>query len=157
MPHTPAARTEYPRPEFVGRDDELINFAEAARRAQITTGALSNWRRRHTDFPKVAKLDHSGPGRAQKFIPADEFDAYLARHQEGNRPRRHPAEVASQNLRYYTKRVQELEDREAALSEDVNAVGRPYDVMKLEKTRAALTTARALESEAVDRLTNLIF
>lgn len=162
MPNTPTAHTEYPRPEYVGRDDELINHAEAARRAGVTTGALANWKRRHDDFPKVAKLLHSGPGHAQKFIPAEEFDAFLARQQEG-RPRRatgrrrHPAEVASEELRHRVARVEALEARETALVALCAEAGRASDTAKLTRTRAALAAARAREAKAAERLTAAIF
>ncbi|MEE2040216.1 hypothetical protein Q8791_23655 [Nocardiopsis sp. CT-R113] len=162
MPNTPAAHIEYPRPEFVGRDDELLSFTEAARRAGITSGALANWRRRHDDFPEVAKLVHFGPKRAQKFIPVDEFAAFVARQREG-RPRRYTgrrrdsAEVASEQLRYYTARLETLEAREAALLALHTETGRASDAAKLANTREALATARAREVEAVDRLTALIF
>ncbi|WP_160051247.1 hypothetical protein [Nocardiopsis sp. FR26] len=162
MPNTPAARAEYLRPEYVGRDGELISFTDAARRAGITSGALANWRRRHDDFPKVAKLVHFGPNRAQKFIPTAEFDAFTARQQQG-RPRqytgrrRSSAEVASEELRYYTARVEALETRESVLAAKLAETGNATDAAKLAKTREALEKARAREVEAVDRLASLIF
>jgi hypothetical protein len=163
MPQTPVTRTEYLRPEYVGRDDELIKFADAARLAGVTSGTLSNWKRRHSDFPKVAKLVHTGPRRSQKFIPADEFDKFLTRQRAGGRPRRytgrrrHSVEVASADLRRYTARVEKLEDRESALVKTLAETGKATDEAKLARTREALGKARAREVEAANRLIGLIF
>ncbi len=41
------------RPEYKGRDDELIGLAEVAALAGVSRAAVSNWRRRH-DFPQPA-------------------------------------------------------------------------------------------------------
>ncbi|NEA67529.1 AlpA family phage regulatory protein [Streptomyces sp. SID12488] len=39
------------RPEFQGKDDQLVSLAGVAVFAGVTRAAVSNWRKRH-DFPK---------------------------------------------------------------------------------------------------------
>ena len=41
------------RPEYQGKDDQLISLAGIAALAGVTRAAVSNWRSRH-DFPKAA-------------------------------------------------------------------------------------------------------
>ncbi|MFJ2738512.1 hypothetical protein ACIO3O_02485 [Streptomyces sp. NPDC087440] len=45
------------RPEFIGREDELIHFTAAAKLVGVVRATVSNWAARHPDdFPKVALL-----------------------------------------------------------------------------------------------------
>lgn len=39
------------RPEYQGKDDQLVSLAGVAALAGVTRAAVSNWRKRH-DFPK---------------------------------------------------------------------------------------------------------
>jgi predicted DNA-binding transcriptional regulator AlpA len=41
------------RPEYKGREDELVGLSEVAALAGVSRAAVSNWRRRH-DFPQPA-------------------------------------------------------------------------------------------------------
>jgi predicted DNA-binding transcriptional regulator AlpA len=41
------------RPEYKGREDELVGLAQIAALAGVSRAAVSNWRRRH-DFPQPA-------------------------------------------------------------------------------------------------------
>nr|WP_119589723.1 AlpA family phage regulatory protein [Streptomyces scabiei] len=41
------------RPEYRGKDDQLVSLAGVAGLAGVTRSAVSNWRKRH-DFPKPA-------------------------------------------------------------------------------------------------------
>src|SRR4051812_42983575 len=47
-------------------DDTLVSAAEVARLAGVTRAAVSNWRRRHADFPEPV-----GAGRNAQFSLAD--------------------------------------------------------------------------------------
>ncbi|MFE2289803.1 hypothetical protein [Streptomyces sp. NPDC059452] len=60
------------RDEYKGREDELINFAGGAALVGVSRSTVSNWAKRHSDFPKIALLTGIGERRA-KYVPLAEF------------------------------------------------------------------------------------
>jgi predicted DNA-binding transcriptional regulator AlpA len=60
------------RPEYQGKDDQLVSLASVATLAGVTRAAVSNWRRRH-DFPKPVMT----AGRTVWVVRA-EAEAWLA-------------------------------------------------------------------------------
>ncbi|MFF3734054.1 hypothetical protein ACFYXM_28050 [Streptomyces sp. NPDC002476] len=66
------------RPEYRGREDELIHLAGAARIAGVTRACVSNWNRRHASFQKlVAARTRDGGPAASVYLPEAEFRAWL--------------------------------------------------------------------------------
>ncbi|MFV2198432.1 hypothetical protein [Nocardiopsis sp. LOL_012] len=146
--HTP--HIEWPRPEYTGRDTELIHLAEAARIAGVTRAAISNWATRHPTFPAVAKVI-TGPGTPRKFIPRTEFTAFLEEHADRTRtpgpkegsskaPHRPAATIAADRVDHYTRRITALQAREQEQAE------------RLAKTRAALELAKGRARQAQEKL-----
>ncbi|MBY8884825.1 hypothetical protein K7472_08190 [Streptomyces sp. PTM05] len=111
------------RPEYKGREDELINLAAGADLVGVTRSAVSNWTKRHAHFPKVALLTGIGD-RRNKYVPRDEFLAFAhaqltkKRTSTGRSTPRRPttairaAEVAHSERQIV--RLTELETRQAA-------------------------------------------
>ncbi|MET8982113.1 AlpA family phage regulatory protein [Streptomyces sp. NPDC004539] len=81
------------RPEYQGKDEQLISLVEVATLAGVTRSAVSNWRRRH-DFPQPAMT----AGRTVWVVRA-EAEAWLAA-----RPIRNASDSAA---------IEELKAREA--------------------------------------------
>ncbi|MEW1926391.1 hypothetical protein [Streptomyces sp. NPDC088360] len=44
------------RPEYQGRQSELVTLADGARLVGVTKSAISNWRNRHANFPALVLL-----------------------------------------------------------------------------------------------------
>ncbi|WP_411121736.1 hypothetical protein [Streptomyces sp. x-19] len=137
------------RPEYKGREDELINLAAAADLVGVSRSAVSNWAKRHSSFPKIALLTGIGE-RRNKYVPKDEFLTWghtqLNKRRSVKRPgpRRPTAVLRSDQVAYHERqiiRLSELEVRQAAV---------------LEKTRAALRKHQAELQKARERLTSEI-
>lgn len=60
------------RPEYQGKDDQLVSLAGVAALAGVTRAAVSNWRKRH-DFPKPVMT----AGRTV-WVVRTEAEAWLA-------------------------------------------------------------------------------
>lgn len=147
------------RPEYKGREDELINLSAAADLAKVSRSAVSNWAKRHDDFPKIALLTGIGK-RRNKYIPRDEFlvwaSAQLGKKQGGARPGPwRPATVRrADEVAYHERQISRLTGIEAR---QVSALKRTRN--SLRKHRAALEQAReglAAEITAVHNLDNTI-
>ncbi|MDT0307230.1 hypothetical protein RM780_09670 [Streptomyces sp. DSM 44917] len=67
------------RPEYRGREGELITLGQAADAAGLTRSSISNWISRYADFPRVAMQVERGRGMPTKYIPRVEFLAFAAR------------------------------------------------------------------------------
>lgn len=136
------------RPEFQGREDELIHLAAAAKQAGVTRAAVTNWGRRHADFPKIV-VETGSAERPTKYIVRAEFDEFLvalkarqATRRTGTpRGKRRPrATIAADEITRLTKRITELrslEEKQAA---------------KLKNTRKAMRKAEALLKDAQESL-----
>jgi hypothetical protein len=125
------------RPEFQGREDELIHLSAAADLVGVTRAAVSNWAARHGNFPKIVRL--VGPREKRtKWIVREEFISF-ARAQlnkprgSGRRsgPPRPRTEVLSERIAHHQAQLNRL------------AVLEAKQAAALERTRAALAEHRA--------------
>ncbi|MFJ4010274.1 hypothetical protein [Streptomyces sp. NPDC090026] len=142
------------RPEFHGREDELINLAAGAALVGVTRSAVSNWAARHRNFPKLALLTGLGERRV-KWIPREEFLDFarlqLARDRSGWRrarkdgkqrqPRRPSTQIQAERAAHYERQVLRLKDLEKRQAD------------RLKSTQDALRDARAKLREARRKLT----
>ncbi|GAA1920056.1 hypothetical protein [Streptantibioticus ferralitis] len=146
------------RPEYKGREEELVSLAAGASLVGISRSAVSNWAKRHANFPKIALLTGLGD-RRMKYVPRSEFLAF-ARTQLNKKPggpsgpaapRRSAATIRAAEIAHAQRqiaRLTELEARQAATLADTRRA--------LEKHRARLQHAQqrlAEEVAAVQRLT----
>ncbi|GAA0705090.1 hypothetical protein GCM10010193_70160 [Kitasatospora atroaurantiaca] len=149
--------TTWLRPEFKGRESELIQLAAAADLVGVTRSTVSNWAARHANFPRIVLLTGSLRKRS-KFVVREEFLAFA--QQQLNKPRRgggrqsaphRPKAVirASQveNLERQVARLTELADRRAQAAVHSRAALHTAR-QKLQDARAAL----AAEVEAVQKI-----
>lgn len=143
------------RPEYRGREDELIHLAAAADLVGVTRAALSNWAKRHENFPRIVRL--VGPERRRtKWVVREEFLAF-ARTQlnKPRRPRRRTgparprAEILANQIRHHEAqmaRLAELEAKQAAtLHRTREVLARHKNA--LDETRRRLTTEAAAFSQ----------
>lgn len=134
------------RAEFRGREDELVNLAAAAALVGVTRSTVSNWAKRHANFPKIALLTGIGARRV-KYIPRDEFlafvEAQLSKKRGGARrrgARRPTAAIRSEEIDHHQRqiaRLAELEKRQAAALAKTRRSLRSHRA-RLEEARAAL-------------------
>ncbi|MGI5399190.1 hypothetical protein ACQEVG_06960 [Streptomyces sp. CA-135486] len=144
------------RPEYKGREDELINLAAGAALVGVTRSTVSNWAKRHATFPKIVLLTGIGDRRV-KYIPRDEFlDFARAQLNKKRTPARRPAprrpatllradEIA--HAERQIARLTELEARQATALDNTRQA--------LKKHRERLERARqrlAVEIAVVHRL-----
>ncbi|MER7047982.1 hypothetical protein [Streptomyces jumonjinensis] len=111
------------RPEFQGREDELVNLAAAAQLVGVSRSTVSNWSKRHRNFPKIALLTGIGV-RRNKHVPRDEFLDFARiqlRKKRGPGPaaktRRPAAQRRADDVAYAERqitRLSDLEQRQAA-------------------------------------------
>ncbi|MFF4051903.1 hypothetical protein ACFYZ5_35200 [Streptomyces chartreusis] len=143
---TTATAIVWLRPEYKGREDELIHLSAAATLVGVTRSSVSNWAKRHNDFPKIALMMGIGAGRA-KYVPRNEFldfartqlnkEAGIARRTGPHRP---TAVIRSEEIAHHERqitRLTELEKRQAKT---------------LASTRSALRKHRARLGQARQRL-----
>ncbi|MER8002069.1 hypothetical protein [Streptomyces sp. NPDC095613] len=146
------------RPEYKGREDELINLSAAADLVGVTRSTVSNWSKRHADdFPGIVLLTGLGD-RRHKYIPRDEFLDF-ARVQLSKRvgtarkrtPRHRPVVVLRGDQIAHSERqiarLAELETRQAATLANTRKALRKHRVL-LKKARQEL----AAETAAVHAL-----
>ncbi len=124
------------RPEFKGRDNELVHLAAAADLVGVTRSAVSNWAARHANFPKIVVL--MGPREKRtKWVVRDEFIVF-AREQlnrpsgprGGGGPHRPRTEILGAKVAHHEAQVERLATLEAK------------QTAALERTRAALAGHR---------------
>lgn len=108
------------RPEFQGREDELITLADGARLVGVSRTTVSNWAARHANFPRLVLL--TGPlNKRTKYLVREELVGF-ARHQRNKprstttarQPRRAAVELRAGEVEHYTlqvARLTELVDR----------------------------------------------
>lgn len=75
------------RPEFEGREGELINQNAIAELARVTRAAVSNWIHRDPTFPAVVAIQGSH-ARAPRLYVCTEVKAWLS--ERSSRPRSKP-------------------------------------------------------------------
>jgi hypothetical protein len=114
---TTAAAVIWLRPEYKGREDELIHLSAAATLVGVTRSTVSNWAKRHADFPKIALLMGIGAGRA-KHVPRNEFLDFActqlnkelgAARKTG--PHRPSAVIRSEQIAHHERQIARLRDR----------------------------------------------
>ncbi|MFD3667227.1 hypothetical protein [Streptomyces sp. NPDC058672] len=131
------------RPEFQGREDELITLADGARLVGVTRSTVSNWAARHGNFPHLVLL--TGPlNKRTKYVVREELVDF-ARHQRNkarkplseHKPRRPTVELRAGEVEHYTQqvaRLTELIDRHKQTLADAET--------RLRTARQRLRTAR---------------
>lgn len=145
------------RPEYQGREDELINLAAGADLVGVTRAAVSNWSRRHANFPKTVMLAGLGAQRT-KWVVREEFLEF-ARHQlnkprtgpKNRSPRRPRGEILGERITHWewqVARLTALETRQAKTLARTRA--------SLQRAQDELKTARdalAAEAHAIQQTT----
>lgn len=124
------------RPEYQGRDAELIHLAAAADLVGVTRSAVSNWAARHGNFPKVVMLVGPRQKRTKWVVRAEFLDFARAQLNKPRGPRtpatrRRPrTEVLSARIARHEAQVERLAELE--VKQDA----------ALARTRAALVRHR---------------
>ncbi|MFB7461284.1 hypothetical protein [Streptomyces sp. NPDC056188] len=144
------------RPEYQGREDELIHLAAGADLVGVTRSAVSNWAARHQNFPRIVRL--MGPReRRTKWVDREEFLTFA--RQQLNKPRRpgkrtmpaRPrAEILTTQIAHHEAQIERL-----ALLEAKHAAALERTRSVLAEHRRGLTAARrqlTAEIDAVDRI-----
>ncbi|MEU9795045.1 hypothetical protein AB0E27_31410 [Streptomyces sparsogenes] len=131
-------KTVWHRPEFKDRESELINLSEAGRVVGVTRAAVSNWSRRHEDFPElVLEIGFT------KWVVRAEFLEWEKRHRtrpslRGPKgPRRPLREVVTERIEVLERAIPELEQRQKKQAE---ALART--TARLKEVRAELRGAQ---------------
>jgi transcriptional regulator with XRE-family HTH domain len=143
---TPAESVVWLRAEFQGREDELVHLSAAAALVGVTRSTVSNWAKRHANFPKIALLMGIGAGRA-KYVPRNEFldFAYAQLNKERGTarktgPHRPTAVIRSEEIAHHERQIIRLADLETRQAK------------ALASTRRALRTHRARLGQVRQRL-----
>ncbi|KUL23190.1 hypothetical protein ADL12_39615 [Streptomyces regalis] len=102
------------RPEYKGREEELITLADGARLVGVSRSAVSNWAARHANFPRLVLL--TGPlTKRVKYVVREELVDF-ARAQRNkprktastHQPRRPAVELRAGEVQHYTQQVARL-------------------------------------------------
>ncbi|MFE0251254.1 hypothetical protein [Streptomyces sp. NPDC059010] len=143
---TPAASVVWLRPEFQGREDELVHLSAAAALVGVTRSTISNWLKRHPKFPKIALQIGIG-ARQAKYIPRREFLDFA--HGQLNKgtgtarktgPHRPTAVIRAEEIAHHERQITRLTDLEKRQARN------------LANTRRALRKHRARLGQARQRL-----
>ncbi|MDT9689566.1 hypothetical protein Q5762_14705 [Streptomyces sp. P9(2023)] len=144
------------RPEFKGREDELISLAAGGHLVGVSRSAVSNWAKRHADFPRIALLTGIGDRRI-KYVPRSEFLDFarvqLNKKRGSGRPtapRRPTALLRAEEVAHAERqiaRLRELEARQAATLANTRRALKKHKA-RLERAKQRL----AEEVAAVHRL-----
>jgi hypothetical protein len=126
------------RPEYQGREDELIHLAAGAELVGVTRSAVSNWAARHANFPRIVMLTGLHGPRI-KYVVRDEFLAFAqqqlnkprGRRQHAGRPSRPRAVIRAGEAAHWEKQIERLTSLEAR------------QAAALTRTRGALREARS--------------
>ncbi|MBZ3918150.1 hypothetical protein [Streptomyces acidiscabies] len=159
-PGSPAGRADgvvWLRPEYQGRQGELVTLAAGARLVGVSAAAVSNWQNRYPeDFPGLALLT-GPPHKRTKWAVAVELVAFARdqRTREHDRtgprnPQRPGAEIAAEQTAHYEEVLRTLTEREQRQKQALarTRTARRTAEEKLARARARLTA----EVDAVVRL-----
>ncbi|MGW0822487.1 hypothetical protein [Streptomyces sp. NPDC002845] len=144
------------RPEWQGREQELIHLAGAAELVGVTRSAVSNWAQRYSDFPEIVMLAGVQP-RRQKFVVREEFVTFAARRNSSRRkrrrkpaPRRPRTVIETGRIAHWEAQIERLTALEAKYTAAVERTrtARKEAEKKLREARDSL----AAEIEAVQRV-----
>ncbi|MFK0015693.1 helix-turn-helix transcriptional regulator [Streptomyces sp. NPDC091027] len=142
--------TEWLRPEFQGKESDLVSLREVAQEVGISPNTVYSWQRRHANFPKIVKLVR---GQATtKYISRREFAAYKearrdapAQPRRSNAPRR-PAEViAQEKLHRLKNQDMKLAAQEKDLAEQLADILRQRHAINKEMQDTKQSLKAALE------------
>ncbi|MFG3656894.1 hypothetical protein [Streptomyces sp. NPDC047706] len=138
------------RPEYKGREHELINLAAGAALVGVTRSAVSNWAKRHSNFPKIVLLTGMGDRRT-KYVPRAEFldfaRSQLNKKRGPNRPpapRRPAATLRAEEIAHAQRQIERLTELEARQAATLANTRRA-----LKKHRARLQRAKRRLAEEV--------
>ncbi|MBW1603533.1 hypothetical protein JJV70_15755 [Streptomyces sp. JJ66] len=105
------------RPEYQGRHGELVTLADGARLVGVSKFAISNWQKRHANFPRLVLLTGSLHKRTKWVVATELVD--FARLQRARKPRtgrkspqRPGAQIAAEKAAHYEEVVRTLTERE---------------------------------------------
>lgn len=135
------------RPEYQGRHHELVTLADGARLVGVTKQAISNWQKRHANFPKIVLLTGSLHKRTKWVVATELVD--FARVQQTRKsgprtghksPQRPGAQIAAEQTTHYEEVLRTLAEREQRQKK------------ALARTRAAKRTAEQKLARARTRL-----
>ncbi|MEV7512029.1 hypothetical protein AB0O57_29145 [Streptomyces sp. NPDC091201] len=147
-PSAPADGVVWLRPKYQNRQAELVTLSDGAQLVGVSKSAVSNWQKRHGNFPALVLLTGSLHKRT-KWVVAAELIAFAREQQERRRapktghksPQRPGAQIAAEQTEHYEEVLRTLTQREQ------------HQKQALARTRAAKKTAEEKLSRARARLT----
>lgn len=152
--------TEWLRPEFQGRDDDLVSLGDLAKSEGVSPSTVNAWKRRHAKFPQIVKIVRGTV--TTKYISMSEFRAYKRIKEETPPPvrsgktvtRRSRIEIVREDLKKAQTEDAKLEGREKALSAELadvlrqrQALGKDIRDLKQELREALAAIQEALGEE----------
>ncbi|MER7050041.1 hypothetical protein ABT391_34985 [Streptomyces jumonjinensis] len=104
------------RPEFQGREAELIHPSAIAALAGVTRAAVTNWSNRHADFPAVVAVQGAERYAPRLYVRA-EIEAWLPSRARKGRER---CEILAEKAYRATRRIRQEEQNIEALTVKLN-------------------------------------
>ncbi|MEU6965136.1 hypothetical protein [Streptomyces chrestomyceticus] len=145
------------RPEYQGRHDELVTLTDGARLVGVGRSAISNWQKRHANFPRLVLLTGSSHKRTKWVVATELVD--FARLQRARKPgprvgRKSPqrpgAQIAAEKTAHYEEVLRTLTERE---TRQAQALARTRAAKRAAEQKLSGARARlAAEVAAVARL-----
>ncbi|WP_228984234.1 hypothetical protein [Streptomyces sp. DH12] len=145
------------RPEYQGRQNELVTLSDGARLVGVTRSAISNWQNRHSNFPALVLLTGSLHKRTKWVVATELIDFARAQQQRRSGPRtghkspqRPGAQIAAEQTAHYEEVLRTLTEREQRQAQALarTRAAKRAAAQKLSRARARLTA----EIDAVARL-----
>ncbi|WP_331756353.1 hypothetical protein OHA04_45545 (plasmid) [Streptomyces sp. NBC_01590] len=139
------------RPEFEGREGELINQNAIAELAGVTRAAVSNWIGRHPTFPAVVAIQGSH-ARAPRLYVLTEVKTWLS--ERSSRPRSKPSYRTPARPRHeiLTERAERAERRIAGeqqrMTELYTELGKAAERLKRAQDELATIEAEIHETRS---------
>ncbi|MCX5199699.1 hypothetical protein OOK31_38480 [Streptomyces sp. NBC_00249] len=134
------------RPEYQGREDELVTLADGADEVGVGRAAVSNWVKRHSNFPKIVLLTGS-PRKRTKYVVRQELISF-ARIQRNkpagprggdNRPHRPRTQIAAEKKQHFEEVLRTLTQRE---ERQAQALERTRSARRIAEKKLAAARAR---------------
>jgi hypothetical protein len=154
---TTAPLVDWLRPEYKGREGELINQNDIATLAKVSRSAVSNWTTRYDDFPDVVATIGTTASAPRLYVRG-EVDAYLQKR--AARPRAQPASRAPNRSRreIWTERADRAERQVDAEQQRVDDLYRDLGraTARLKRAQETLDTARSVLSTLPDSIARAI-
>ncbi|KUL44791.1 hypothetical protein ADL22_12675 [Streptomyces sp. NRRL F-4489] len=135
---------EWYRPEYKGREDELISSQEILDRTGYTRGALNTWKKRHADMPKVVcvkwrspdSMEGRGHGAFDRYWVRSEMEPFLEKRLELARVYRKPEDrderyhIVSARIREDEMRIKWIIARETNLKDELGRLRRERELLQ---------------------------